>query len=198
MNTKNALPATLQEGSALSAEQQTQIIQTYMPANHFPTIRKISKAEDAILAGDTCVGLLSKKLDARKVEALIKLYLVRMNELLDLKCPLSEMAIDEIAATLLVYPYKTLSLTDIALVLQQAIRGVYGEMYESLSVPKVIRWFDAYFEERVAAAERMSERDRSTHNSMLNRFRSSEQADDRGFESFRKSYEIDKMKNRKK
>jgi len=156
-------------------EQQTQIVRNYLPENHLPEVRKMTSAAQVLASGDTCTGLLTRKLEPRRIEALIKLYIVRLNELLDLKRPLSEIAIDEIAATLMTGLYRNLSLTDIAFVLQQAVRGVYGEMYESLNVTKVIRWFDAYFNERIATAEQMSEAERSRHNSMLNRYRSSEQ-----------------------
>lgn len=196
MSTKNALPATLQGSRLLPVEQQTQLIKDYLPENHLPEVRKMIKPEQVLAAGDTCTGLLIKRVEPRRVEALIKLYIVRLNELLDLKRPLSEMAIDEIAATLLTGAYRNLSLTDIAFVLQQAVRGVYGEMYESLNVTKVMRWFDTYFEERTAAAERMSEAERSRHNSLLSHYRSSEQSKDDGFAAFKKQYDTAQLKQR--
>lgn len=202
MSTKNALPATSQvnkpnpsrEGNMLPVEQQTQLVKTYLPENHLPEVRKMVTPEQVLAHGDTCTAILAKQVGSKRIEALIKLYLVRLNELLDLKRPLSEMAIDEIAATLMTGAYRNLSLTDIAFVLQQAARGVYGEMYESLNVTKVLRWFEAYFEERTAAAERMSEAERSRHNSMLNHYRSSEQDD--GFADFKKAYETTQLKQR--
>lgn len=196
MSTKNALPAT-SPGSSLPAEQQTQLVQSYLPKNHLPEVRKMATPEQVLAAKDTCTALLAKQLGPTKVEALIKLYLVRLNELLDLKRPLSEDAIDEIAAALTSGIHRNLSITDIAFVLQQAARGAYGELYESLNVTKVLRWFDAYWDERVAAAERMSERERASHNSMLNRHRSSEEtAENAGFEAFKKQYETAQLKQR--
>lgn len=197
MNTKRELPATSQVGNALRAEEQTQLVKSYLPENLLPEVRKTITVAQVLAKGDTCTGLLARHIEPRRIEALIKLYLVRLNELLDLKRPLSEIAIDEIAATLMTGMYRNLSITDIAFVLQQAARGVYGEMYESLNVTKVIRWFDAYFQDRIAAAERMSELERSRHNSMLNRHRSSEQtAEDTGFAEFKKSYETAQLKRR--
>jgi hypothetical protein len=181
----------------MPVEQQTQLVRSYLPENHLPEVRKMTAVAQVLAKGDTCTALLAKQVGTKRIEALVKLYLVRLNELLDLKRPLSEMAIDEIAATLMTGAYRNLSLTDIAFVLQQAARGVYGEMYESLNVTKVMRWFDAYFDERIATAERMSEAERSRHNSMLNRYRSSEQDEqDPGFAAFKKSYETAQLKQR--
>jgi len=180
----------------MPVEQQTELVKTYLPENHLPEVRNMTAVSQVLAKGDTCTALLAKQVGTKRIEALVKLYLVRLNELLDLKRPLSEMAIDEIAATLMTGLYRNLSLTDIAFVLQQAARGVYGEMYESLNVTKVMRWFDAYFEERVAAAERMSEAERSKHNSLMGRDRSSEQAQEDGFSAFKKDYEIAQLKQR--
>lgn len=197
MSTKNALPA-ISPGSSLPAEQQTQLVQSYLPKNYLPAVRKMTTPEQVLSTNDTSTGQLVRVLTPTKVEALIKLYLVRLNELLDLKRPLSEAAIDEIAATLMTGLYRNLSLTDIAFVLQQAIRGVYGELYESLNVTKVLRWFDTYWEERIAAAERMSERERASHNSMLNRERSSEQdSNDEGFHAYQLARKIQTNKKLK-
>jgi hypothetical protein len=82
-----------------------------------------------------------------KAETIIKLFLTDLSELVNLKRSLSERQIDVIAQEV-VTTYYSLNLADIHVIFRRARNGEYGELYESLDTPKVIRWFNDYFEER--------------------------------------------------
>lgn len=99
---------------------------------------------------------LTKERGSGKVEALIKLYLVELSELVNLKRPLTEKQIDRIAAEVL-DQYSVLTVADVHLIFRNAINGKYGDFFEGLDVPKVLKWFSSYFSERCAAAAEMSE-----------------------------------------
>lgn len=87
-----------------------------------------------------------------KAEIVIKLWLADLSELINLKRPLNRRMIDVIAREVMTR-YYTLTIADIHVVMQRAIAGEWGDYYEALDVPKVLRWFASYFDERCSLAE---------------------------------------------
>lgn len=85
------------------------------------------------------------------VEGIIKLYLIELSELINLKRPLSEKQIDVIAS-MAVSQYYNMTIADISIMFKKVLKGDYGDFYESLDVPKVMKWFSAYFSERCEVA----------------------------------------------
>ena len=89
--------------------------------------------------------------------AIMKTHLVYLNKMCDVKKPLDEDQIDFIAEAITSEPMlSNLTLLDFMIVMRRAIMGNYGEMFESLSPPKVLRWLRDYAEERAEAAGEMS------------------------------------------
>lgn len=80
-------------------------------------------------------------------ERIIKLYLIELTELVNLKRPLTEKQIETIAMEVVARHY-AMTIADIHVIFKKAINGEYGSLYESLDVPKVLTWFDDYFSER--------------------------------------------------
>ena len=113
-------------------------------------------------SGMPCIGQMVTDYGTEKVEALLKLQLVELNELLNLKRPLTEYMIDVIAADV-VEDFRHLNMSDVWLVFRRARSGYYGELYESLNTAKVAGWFKEYFEERCADAEEQSIRESNTY-----------------------------------
>jgi Rad3-related DNA helicase len=170
--------------------EQAKALTRYMPENFIPKIKKITTVKQALEQKTSSLAKIKNNVGVVRTEGLIKVYLVRLNELLDLKKPLSEASINEIAS-ILITDYYTLSMTDIVFVLQQAMKGKYGEMFESLTIPKVIKWFETYFNDRCNTAEEMSICDKSKHNSLFGRERSSGKVNEQ--REFSKQYTISKM-----
>ena len=71
--------------------------------------------------------------------------------MLNLKRPLGEEQIDEIAEEVVAVLHH-LTMADIYLIIRRGMRGYYGELYESLSMAKVLSWFFDYFDERCKVA----------------------------------------------
>jgi len=174
---------------------QTKALTNYLPENFLPKIKTVTTVRHALQQSTSSLSKIKKEVGAVRTEALIKVYLVRLNELLDLKKPLSEDAINEIA-NILVTDYYNLNMTDVVFVLQQAIKGKYGEMFESLSIPKVVKWFEIYFDERCNTAEQMSNEERHKHNSLFGRERSSDKPNEQ--REFSKQYAIQQMLDKHK
>ena len=104
------------------------------------------------------LGALRREYGDYKAEAVVKLYLVDLSDLVNLKHPLSEKQIDRIAMEV-VARYNTLTTADLHVIFSKAIAGDYGDFYESLDVVKVLKWFSNYFKERCATAAEMSQRE---------------------------------------
>ena len=162
----------------------------YLPENFWPKVRTITTVKQALEQSTSSLAVIKRNVGVTRTEALIKVYLVRMNDLLDLKKPLSEDAINEIA-NILTTEYYNLNMTDVVFVIQQAIKGKYGEMFESLNIPKVIKWFEIYFNERCNTAEQMSYEESHKYKSTFGRERSSDAPDEQ--KEFSKQYAINKL-----
>ncbi len=122
----------------------------------------VRSAEDALSlstsAGLPSLARLRRDFGAQKVETIIKLYLVELSELVNLTRPLREKQIEAIAAEV-VSTYYALTIADIHVIFRRARNGEFGELYESLDMPKVMRWFSDYFAERCEAAANNSIRE---------------------------------------
>lgn len=169
---------------------QTKALTNYMPENFMPVVKSITTITQLLERKTSSLIKIKKQVGTIRTEALIKVYLVRLNDLLDLKKSLSEVAINEIAS-ILVSDYGMLSMIEIVFVINQAIKGKYGELFESLNIPKVIRWFETYFNERCQIASQSSIDDKNNHNSLFGKERSSNRPDEQ--REFAKQYALNKM-----
>lgn len=97
------------------------------------------------------LATLRKYFDDEAVENIIKLYLIELTELVNLKRELTEKQIDVIAQNV-VAQYYNLTIADVHVVFKQAVTGKYGSFYDALDVPKVMSWFSKYFDARCDAA----------------------------------------------
>jgi len=125
--------------------------------------RGVTTPAQAIEIESDTIGLLVSGSSRGRVEALVMDMLIRLNDLLNLKRPLSEAAIEAIAAEVVDTHYN-LTLADITVIMRRAITGHYGEFYESINMAKVLIWFTQYFEERCRAYEDKYEREKHQHN----------------------------------
>jgi hypothetical protein len=191
MDTKSKSLQTFSDSNLTPS--QSKALTNYLPENFLPKIKAITTVRQALEQRTSSLAKIKRNVGTVRTEALIKVYLVRINELLDFKKPLSEDSINEIAF-ILVTDYYMLSMTDIVFVLQQALKGKYGELFESLSIPKVIKWFETYFNERCNEAEIMTRKESSKNNSLFGRERSSEQPNEQ--RAFSKQYAIEKLKEK--
>lgn len=89
--------------------------------------------------------------------AAIKAVFSDFNRFMDVNKGLSDEHIDYIAQELTEGSHgKQLNFADILFVLDQAKKGKYGELYESITPAKIFGWFDEYIEHRMDAYEIMA------------------------------------------
>ena len=166
----------------------------YAPKNLARSYRDVRSVAQALDTPSASLATLRCTFGVEKAEALLKLQLVYLNEMLNLKRPLGEAQIDEIATEVLAsQPH--LTMVDVHVIMRRAMRGHYGEFYESLSMPKVLRWFSDYFEERCLTA---AERSRDAH-AQVKEYndttrKSSAQAERKAFELAHAQYLIEKAR----
>ncbi len=127
----------------------------YSPKNCVRAFRKVNTIQKSIELQLPSLTSYKKIIGEEKLEVVIKLWLVDLNNCLNLRRPMSEDNIDLIAIYIL-SDYGNLTISDINLVFTRAKTGAYGELFESLNTAKVLLWFKDYFEERIEVASEMS------------------------------------------
>ncbi len=116
---------------------------------------KVLTIKDAIKADAPRLGQTIKIYGDTKIQVYIKLWLIDLNMMSGVTRPLNEAQLDFIANNI-VTKYRELSIADINLIFNNAIEGVYGQFYESLTPPKILSWFVDYLSLRMTVCESMS------------------------------------------
>lgn len=87
---------------------------------------------------------------------ILRLNIAAMDKMLKNKDGLLPQEVDIIAEEVLQRWGGLLSFADIHVIVRNAILGVYGETYQSLTAAKVIRWFEKYADERCEESYRLN------------------------------------------
>lgn len=88
-------------------------------------------------------------------KAYVALWLIYINEVLDLNRPMNEHQI-ELCTQNILNEFSYLKVTDLTLLTNRIITGEYGEFYERISITKVLSIFREYTNERFELAENES------------------------------------------
>lgn len=132
---------------------------TYSPKEVSKAFRNVNSVSDALDVYKhhhiaTLQGL-QRNMGENKILALIKLYLIELNDLLGLKVPMSEAQIDAVAEEVLV-KYRYFTMADINLIFRRIKCGEYEKLYDRLTMPQLMRMFAAYDDERCEESARRS------------------------------------------
>ncbi|CVK17137.1 hypothetical protein Ga0061079_1175 [Apibacter mensalis] len=131
----------------------SQLLEIYNPNTCFKTMSKCNTPQKAILSNTPNLASMVRELGATKIESYLKLWIIDLNSTLDLKKPFTEVQIDKLAF-LILDEYKALNIADIHLVFKRII--TQAEVYDRISIPTVMKWFNDYFNERCDCGEEMS------------------------------------------
>ena len=116
---------------------------------------KLATIDKAMNAEAPTIGMFQRERSREFTVSLLMIWLVYLNNILNLKKPMTEEQI-EMCAEEILNEFYTLKVSDLTLLFKRIISGAYGEFYESLSVQKVLSYFRDYFEERCQLAEQQS------------------------------------------
>lgn len=150
------------------------------------TIEKVLEAKTPSIA-------LIKRIHGEKFTlAFLKVWIVNMDQVANVKRSLTEYQIDE-CAMLIMDEFKLLTIADINLVFRNAKFGKYGELYESLSIIKILEWFNKHFEERCEVAASISIRKAKELNQGLVRSERTTMKHDEDYNKFKIEHYLDNM-----
>lgn len=97
-----------------------------------------------------------------KVEAMLKLYLVRLNVATNAARPLTEDVIEAMVPVILDHITNdldvTINLADLRIVMDRALSGYYGKAYGGFGSQDVCGWFDQYNREKMQAIDAVERR----------------------------------------
>jgi len=137
-----------------------EFLQNFNPSNSFRELKEVTTIEKALSSNTPSLWDITKAYGDRKTEAYIKLWLIDLNECLNLRKSLSETQIEQVAIAIL-QDYRNLKISDINLIFTRAKKGQYGEFYESISMPKILSWFRDYYDDRINTAGEIARRNHS-------------------------------------
>ena len=124
--------------------------------------RSLVKVEDCINSSMPSLAKIKRKEGEEKTLSFIKLELIRLNELLSLKRPMTETQID-FTAQVILDEFWMLNVSDLKLVFKNILTGKCGNLYESLNPPKTLSIFRDYLSERMNVGAEMSMKQHQEH-----------------------------------
>jgi len=130
--------------------------------------KNVKTIEDSLKMKSHTIGQLERGLGEKKIHNYIKMWLVNLEQTTNLKRGLSEVLIDE-TSYYIVTEFRNLTVSDINLIFKNAKMGKYGEFYESLTMSKILGWFNDYFSERMEVAGMLSNKESHAHKSPATR-----------------------------
>lgn len=116
---------------------------------------KVATVEMAINLDAPTLGTFKREIGQGFTEGLVMGWLAYLNNILNLKKPMTDDQI-ELCAITITQEFYMLKISDITLLFKRIISGAYGDFYESLGVQKVLTYFREYTKERLDIAEQMS------------------------------------------
>ena len=149
------MPAYRQRGE-LSTSTLLEIYAPRAVARSFRDVKTVSQALGLRKSGAVLsLGTLAKDNGAAKVETILKMQLVELNDLLGLKTSMTKAQVEAMASDILdLYPHLTIA--DVNIVLGRIRRGECGKLYDRLTMPQLMQIFSDYNDERCEEAARQS------------------------------------------
>ena len=149
---------------------------------HSVTIKGVS---DALSRKTVSLVQIKKDKGQQFLRSYIGLWLVELNELLNLKNPLSEAQIT-LCTEQIITDYSFLKLSELSLIFKRIVSGEFGELYERISMPKLMSIFRKYEQERTEVVTSESQQSHESFRYMENRTESYDDEIARWYKNIRK------------
>lgn len=124
--------------------------------------------DDCFKSKSPSIAVIQREKGAEFTEGLLGVWLMNLNEILNLNKPMTEAQIVLCVAEIM-SNYPMLKIIDLTLLFKRIMAGEFGEFYESLSIPKVLTFFKSYSEDRMNRAAYLSQeehKDRKSNDAM--------------------------------
>lgn len=150
---------------------------------------------DALKVDTPSIFQAKKTYGIKHIEAYIKVWLIDLNQSVNATRPLTEYQIDE-TAYMIVAEHYNLTIADINVIFKNAKTGKYGDLYGTISMDKILKWFEDYFNERGNIAGEMSRREHDKRKYREEKIYENMRGNDNEYEAFKKQHQIDEMKKK--
>ena len=128
-------------------DKKINFIEKYSVKNSLIEFKKIDSALLAFESNGETLAEIKKSGSEKICLALLKIWIVSLNDFLNIARKMSPQQIDEICYYIY-QDYHYLKMSDIYLVITRAKKGYYGKFYESLDGTKIMDIFSQYANER--------------------------------------------------
>lgn len=145
----------------------------------------IKGVSDALSRKTVSLVQIKKDKGQQFLRSYIGLWLVELNELLNLKNPLSEAQIT-LCTEQIITDYSFLKLSELSLIFKRIVSGEFGELYERISMPKLMSIFRKYEQERTEVVTSESQQSHESFRYMENRTESYDDEIARWYKNIRK------------
>ena len=149
---------TIQEQQQLTPTvSKEKFLRTYSPQKLLNSSQSVKTYDEVFNTKAPSIARIKKEMGASFTTGYIKIWLVELNEMLNLRRPMTESQIT-FAAQLITDEFFGLKISDLQLLFRKILSGEYGELYESLNPPKILTFFRNYLNERMNVGAEMSMR----------------------------------------
>ena len=175
----------VRQNQALATISNEEFLRVYSPNNclmHSVTIKGVS---DALSRNTVSLVEIKKGKGQAFLRSYIALWLIELNELLNLKNPLSEAQIT-LCTEQIITDYSSLKISELSLIFKRIVSGEFGELYERISMPKLMSIFRKYEQERTEVVTSESQQDHERFRYQENRTESYDDEIARWYKNIRK------------
>jgi len=136
------------------------LLEIYNPQSSRELQVKLKSVSDLIKPeyNTPSLGYLKNKVNELLAVSLIKAHLLELSDYLNLTRSMTGAQID-ITAEMILDEFPMIKIADMIYIFKQAKMGKFGAIYEGLDGAKILSWFRQVFDERLNAAEFVSDRE---------------------------------------
>ncbi len=153
---QNEVTVVQQQPTAIISSEK--FLMVYAPANCMKYSYKVATLGEAINLSSPYINQIKREQGEPFCEKFIMLWLVYLNEMLNLNKPMTESQIRLCSAQLLA-EYGYLKITELTLIFKRILSGEYGEFYERLGIDKLLKFFREYDKERFEFIDEQRQRE---------------------------------------
>nr|DAK16313.1 MAG TPA: hypothetical protein [Caudoviricetes sp.] len=124
-----------------------EFLRVYSPNNCLMHSSSLKGVSDALSRQTLSLVQIKKGKGEVFLRSYISMWLIYLNEVLNLNNPLTEAQI-ELCAEQIMADYHHLKLSELSLIFKRIVSGECGELYERISMPKIMNIFRQYDQER--------------------------------------------------
>ena len=130
---------------------------------------EVRQIEDILGKNYPSIATIGKAHGHNFIEGLISAWIMWLNKHLNLSKPLQEDSV-LLTSQMIIKDFYFLKFQDISLIFNGVLKGQYGELYENLNTPKILKIFQTYTDQRLNIAEEIQH---NNHNQFINKLKNS-------------------------